>query len=329
LTRIRSLIALSACVALGAVLVSCGGDGGKDTTGNAGPEPRSVGSGTIDFQGKFSVVQNGDEGGTVELHAKGPFESNGAGQTPSFDLDISGVYSNPSSDENYRFDFGLTSTGEEAFVNFPQQAPGEARGALVQGGDYELDSPLVDSLRRKGGSLTAADLIALAKDVHSEGEVTIDGVPTVHLSGQFDLDRIVKALDPILADPEGLGLAPNQAIRPGTRGYLSRFVRAAGFDIYLGKQDGFPRRFTADIVLSGVSVERVQMDLTASLEEVNEPQTIEAPADPKPFIDLITQPYVALYGSIVGIPEAQKYVACAFDEDGSADPQKCRELLAK
>ena len=317
--RGRTQIA-AAVFAAAAMLVSCGGDdeeGGEDSTAGGGAQQSAVSSGVVDLRMKLVVDQTGGEGGSVTVRASGPFEIAGAGESPSFDLDVEGTYDNlTSSDEPTRVAGGLISTGERGFIRYEGF---ESDGDRISGdpGPYEIDPPLFAALQRAVESELSKPRGTLARGVTRETGVEVDGTTTDHVSGELRAEEVAGAVNELLADAEDLGLRDEIQLpepEPGSFTGLERLVEDARFDIYLDPELGLLRRMTVDIALARVSVTRIGLDLDMTVSEVNEPQTIEAPADAKPFADLIAQPFVAIYLAYLGLPEAERYLACAYSE---------------
>ena len=306
MNRLRLLVSILALVALVSTLIACGGSGG----GGGSEDPQkildqtfsghpSIKSGNLNLKLKVDVKQHGNEGGSVNTELSGPFENQGAGEVPKFDFAVTGGYHNfdtavPESD--FDFEGGLTSTGDAAFisVNFQHSKlfPGDFR---IDGSQFALF---------KGGLLAIPASPLLLTNLTNDGDTEVDGTPTTHISGDLDLDKALSVLKFIRSNASALnvlglgylGRSPLPADSQIVAG-LDRLIDTAHIDVYSGKQDHVLRRLTIRLSLNGVSVETVDVSLDAKLNDLNEPQTIEAPPNPKPFSDLV-QKYLGLLAAV-------------------------------
>jgi hypothetical protein len=114
------------------------------------------------------------------------------------------------------------------------------------------------------------------RDVKSEGDETVGGVKTEHLSGSLDTQAMLTDLAPAIGKQKA-----------GT-------PKSATFDVWVAKSDHLMRRLSVVIV----SPHRARMRLDVRLTDVNEPQHVKAPAHVRtgvpsgalsPFADLIVR----------------------------------------
>jgi hypothetical protein len=163
--------------------------------------------------------------------------------------------------------------------------------------------------------------------VTNEGSEDVDGTETIHISGTPDVAKILE--DAQRLDPTG------RAAGAGDANQLADAVESASVDVYTGADDKILRKLDLSISLAdpGGSGQTVSLDLSIGLSDVNEEQTIEAPADAKPLDDLIPGGLGALgglggggtgLGDIGGNPKYQECVATAQSPDELA---ACAELL--
>lgn len=367
LTRLRLLIAISVVAALAMTLAACGGggDGGGAESPNTvldqtfSSDNPSLDSGVLGV--KFDLKSSGSQGGNLSIHVNGPFESQGANKIPKLDLDVN-VSSSGFRFPGFNFDVGLISTGDAGFVKY-------------NGSDYKVDQSLFDRIQRafaqSGGqknqgsgkqlldALGIKDPKSLLKNLHNDGEVTVEGTPTTHISGDLDVDKTVDAIKNLLSNVGGLGSAvglPSAA----QLDQVKQAITGAHFDLYSGNEDHLLRRLMAALTIeppdSGGGVDKVDLTLDLTLGQVNEPQKIEAPSNPKPFADLLSElgiPAGAL-GQLEGLgglgggsggggggggnlpapavpgganaAQTQKYLNCVAQANSAADLQKCQGL---
>jgi hypothetical protein len=303
---LHAFVGISVLTALGSAFVACGSGGGGgedpqkvvDQTFSPHPELRR---GRLDLSIGVVIRQQGQEGGRIRADLHGPFESQGSGELPRFEFGVSGGYDNldpavPESD--FEFSGGLTSTGDAAYLTIK-------KGQLFAG-DFRLDPPLFALLREV--VLGIGDAKSWLTNLENEGDSEVAGTSTTHISGGIDLDELANQLDGLFSNARVLGALNGSAAAPqllgsllpppGTFDRVKGLVKTARFDLYSGTGDRVLRRLTVDLALSGVSVRSVRLTIDNRLSDVNEPQRITAPADSKPFSDLVKQYIRAL--SVLG-----------------------------
>jgi hypothetical protein len=133
LTRIRALIVFALALTSALLLAACGGGGAGEDPQQVIHEtfsnPTSIRSGTLDLDVKIET-SGGQSPGTLEVKLGGKFQSQGSGQFPKFDFDVS--LRAESGSQNFSGSGGLTSTGDGAFVN-------------VQGTEYSVPRQVYDA----------------------------------------------------------------------------------------------------------------------------------------------------------------------------------------
>jgi hypothetical protein len=292
----------AAATAIAAVLglAACGGGDDKTSTATAtvARNPASVNSGKIDLDARLTIEQAAGEGGSVAVRLRGPFEASADGELPDFDLDVSGVYSNPDAGDRYPFAGGLVASDGKTYLRF-------------DGKTYELGDPFT-SLADRVRDVSSPGALRLIDGLKFEGDGQVAGTPTRDYSGSLDFDAAVKLLGDLGSDPEALGLAKNSIIAEVNPEAVTGLAKQSHMEASLGKLDGLPRHLEVDVAFAGVSVKRARLEVTAGFSEVNQPQSIEPPADPRPYLDLFKVPTVGLYGVLLGIPEAQKLYPHGF-----------------
>jgi len=231
----------------------------------------------------------GGEGFTLEL--SGPFQGAGQGRLPSFALQLDLAAGGRS------LTAGATATGGRLFIELagtPYLAPPAVASSLEQG--YALAG---------GGGAGAAGRSPLGalgvepgewlKSPVVVGSASVGGVQTVHVTSPLDLQRFA-ADAPRLAASLGtiaLGL-PGREARPLSAARLAALlgsVSAGRVDLYTGSRDHLLRRLTLNALLSprpssdavpGAPTGTWRLTLDLRLADVNAPQSIAAPADPRP-----------------------------------------------
>jgi hypothetical protein len=135
-------------------------------------------------------------------------------------------------------------------------------------------------------------------DARDEGEETIAGVKSRHVSGKLDTRRLFRDLNEFVARSTGAVGGRRADVPDPLSGEdidrLSEIVRSPSFDIYVGKDDDVVRRISAGLDIRVPERDRAQLggiesgSLRFSLElaDVNGDQQVHAPAESRPIGDL-------------------------------------------
>lgn len=370
MSRFRLLLATAVLFAFAGALVACGDDNGG---GGSSEDPQKVldqtfsgdnekvDSGNLGI--KVKVEASGDQGGSLDAQLSGPFENQGEAKVPKFDLDVTASASGQGQD--FSFDGGLTSTGDAAFVNY-------------KGADYEVDQSLFDQFKQQiesaagqqqanQGSATQLfnqlgidDPKSLLTNLSNNGSADVEGTETTHISGDLDVKKLVAGLKNLVGSAGALGaLGGSQLPSTEDLDQVSGAVKDAHFDIYSGNDDHILRRLTVALSIeppSG-STDKIDLSFDFTLGDVNQPQTIEAPSNPKAFNDLLSALGIdpralgalgalgsggglggigggsggggqvpALPGGGAGAEQAQKYLTCISQATTATDLQQCQSL---
>lgn len=348
--RARAIVALLALAALALVLAACGGgDNGGGSGGGSGDAEtllRQTFTGTHDIRsGKadidLRVDVSGDPSirGPVTVKISGPFQSVGTDKLPKFDMALE------ANAQGQGFKAGLTSTSDQLFVNF---------GGTSYAAPPELMARLEDSYRRsqqQGSSNRMSlglDPLSWLQDPTVEGTETIGGAETDHISSGVDVGALLDDLDSLLA--RGVpGLPTGQQIPrripDGDRQQIEDAVKNAEVDVWSGKDDHTLRKLTLalDVDVPRGST-KLGILLSIELTDLNQPQTIEAPATSRPLSELLGQLQGFLGGALGGSAlgggsgssggasseQLQAYSDCVQRAGSNVqEAQKCADLLTQ
>lgn len=285
LSRICTIFTASLLAA--ALLAACGG--GDDESDRAPRETlrdtfqrmESVDSGRIDID---VSIRGGDQ--RVRAGVGGVFAEGRRGDLPRFDFDLT----TREGSAGRAISAGVTSTGDRGFVE-------------LAGAAYELDDQTFRTISRlyassgtdDGNDRTFEDLGVDPErwltGLRNEGTEDVSGAETVHISGRLDVRRF-------FADIRRLRNRLGELSVPGAEGLpglsdpdeLEEFVSSARFDLYTETGDLLLRRLRAVLRLrdpTGESSETLEMNLDLRLDELGEPQEIEAPSNAQPFRELL------------------------------------------
>lgn len=289
-----------AVLVLAASLAACGG-GDEDAAAVLDAAfATPVESADVAVSAAFETEGDDSGQGPVRAEIAGPYRR-GEGDAPaSLDWDVT-----LSGGEGNSLPLGVVSTGDATFVE-------------VAGAPFELPATL-PSLELDARSWFVEPEI--------EGEEEIEGVQTTHVSGSFDVARMLVDLNEALAAAgESLeGQAPT-SLTEEQRAQLDEAIEEASFDAYVDEDDVI-RRLTASLDLAVPEEDRDQVQgleggvLTFSMDltDVGGDQQIEAPEDPRPFSELVSQLEVLpglLGGSGLPAPPLED-----GDGDGQAVPE--------
>jgi hypothetical protein len=320
--RARALVALLALAALALVLAACGGgDSGGSSSGGGGDAEtllRQTFTGTHDIRsGKadvnLRVDVSGDPSirGPIEVRIAGPFQSAGKDELPQFDLALD------ASTQGQGFRAGLTSTSDELFVNFggtSYKAPAQLLGRLKD---------ILGQLRQMSHGL---DPLSSLEDPTVEGTETIDGVTTDHISSPVDVSALLDDVDMLLARVRAQGGLPTgqqlpSRIPESDRQQIEDAVKSASVDIWSGRDDHMLRKLTLTLAVD-IPRESTSLDIVLSIEltDLNEPQSIQAPATSRPLQELLGQLSGFLGGAFGG-----GSLGGGSGSSGGASPQQLRK----
>ncbi len=341
--RTRTTLALLLIVALAivGVLSGCGGSSGSD----ADPQEvldKALGGGGGTDSGVLDIVldvsSSGGQEGDLNAEIKGPFQSNGTGQLPSVDFDVTAAIDSGSS--NFDFNGGLTITGDGAYIGF-------------DGDEYQLDdstfqavkasyeqSASQQSSQEDTGSLSqfGIDPQSWVTDLTNEGTEDLDGTEVIHVSGAADVPKLVADLNDVA---QQTGQASQ--LDPTALKNLEDTVTDATIDVYAASDDDSLRKIEVGLNLADPrgGSGTVAVTLSIGISDPGSDQSISAPSDAKPLDDLLGQipGGASALGLGAGAPSAtttppqpasssaQKYYDCVAKAQSSAEVEDCASLI--
>jgi hypothetical protein len=304
LQRILRLLAPLALLLAAVVLVACGG-GGSDTGGKAvssTSDPQKILDDT--FSGTDKKVESGKFALTIKLNATGggstlngpidvklggPFQSEGKGKVPKFDIDLefSGAGQNIKA--------GAASTGDKGFISFNGQDYAVSDAVFKQ---FSQGYTQAQSQNQKSGG-TLKDLGISPqdwlKDPKVEGDSSVGGTDTVKVTGAIDVPAMLNDINTLLSKAGSLGI-PSTGTLPSklTDDQIKQVedsVKTADVEIETGKDDSILRRiaFTLAIEDPQGSGGKADVDFDLSLTELGQDQEVSEPSNTKPLDDLLGQ----------------------------------------
>jgi hypothetical protein len=292
-------------------LSGCGGAGAQSTQSaqslvrEAFESRQPIDSGRMKLSAALSGTGSGDHG-THRLTlfsalVQGAFQSLGPARLPSFALliDVSAAaHAQGLGRRSGTVGFGATSTGGQLFLELDGSwfvAPAGAMRALERG--YRQTAR-----RSTAGAPTPPAVFGIdpgrwLRSPTLIGSATIAGEPTLHVVAGLDAQRFLVDAQTLLANGGALTLGSaggSARLTPARLSALSRSLRSARIDVFVGARDHRLRRLSVSASLHTDARTRPALDglrtarLTFVLEfaDLDRPQTIAAPRDPRPLAAL-------------------------------------------
>jgi hypothetical protein len=299
--RPRSALALVLAVLGLALVAGCGGGGGQKASSDMPVDQllkqtfsgdKQVKSGVLDLSLRVDAQGSSQLSGPLSLRLTGPFESQGKGKLPKFKLAASVAGS------GQNITAGVTSTVDKGFVDF-------------QGTDYAITDNVWSQFRKgyeqsqqQANSQKGQSLSALGIDPQNwltnprnagDGKVGDDDV--VRITGGVDVAKMLDDVNTLLEKGRALGGTATQNIpnklTEQQKLQAVKAIRKPSVEIDTGKDDSILRRalvgFTVNMPKSaaaGAQSAKVALDL--KITDINQGQDISAPANPKPFTQLLS-----------------------------------------
>ena len=329
--------------------MGCGGDG--DTADSSTDVDqllnetfsggKSIESGRLDF----ALDVEADAGdGPVTVKISGPFQSQGEGRLPQFDLKGSFEGGGQS------LSGGVTATENAAFVSFA-------------GETYEVAGPVFEQFKagfeqaaKEGSEQQDQSLASLGIDprrwltnARNEGEAKVGDTDTIKITGDVDVPKLLDDVNAALEEIRTLGVQGSDQLpdklTDAEKQQTAEAIDQLSVEIYTGADDRILRRMVVDLALklpegqsTAGGAQSAQLHFDLQLLDLNEDQEIEAPENAKPFAELLKQFEglglgLGLGGAAGGggggaQPNVDEYSKCVQENLGDDDAvRKCGDLL--
>lgn len=281
-------------LALALGVAACGGSSGpsgqtlvNDTFSSGKP----IESAAINLSLSFTPTGSGASSSkALSLALSGPFENAGPGKLPHFSLKVS------LDAGGHPLQAGATATGSKLFVELGgswYETPEATYKAIEQGYAQAAKS----SQPRSTFASLGIEPSKWLTNPSNEGTTTVAGVQTYHVSSDVNTSAFLEDLSKLsqAAGPVGSSVPGLNALTPSAVSELGHAIHSAHVDLYTGKSDHLLRRLelTAKVgstaqtqsFLNGANEAEVKLQL--QLADLNQPQSIVAPANAKPFSQLV------------------------------------------
>jgi hypothetical protein len=300
--RPRSAFALVLAVLGLALLAGCGGGGGQEASSDMPVDQllkqtfsgdKQVKSGVLDLSLQVDAQGSSQLSGPLSLRLSGPFESQGKGKLPKFKLSAS------VSGSGQNINAGVTSTVDKGFVDF-------------QGTDYAITDNVWSQFRKgyeqsqeqansqkKGQSLSALgiDPQNWLTNPRNAGDGKVGDDDVVRITGGVDVSKMLDDVNTLLEKGRALGGSATQNIpnklTEQQKQQAVQAIQKPSVEIDTGKDDSILRRalvnFTVNVPKSAAATaQSAKVALDLKITGINEGQDISAPANPKPFTQLLS-----------------------------------------
>lgn len=243
---------------------------------------------SADVRLQLRVDSPSAQGGPVSAEVTGPFVTTGDGKLPRF------AFSATLSAAGRSQRLGATWTGEKAFITLQNTAYAVSDLVARQfAAGYQQALRSNQAKQAKGGLLLSSlgiDFTKWLKNAQNAGTAQVGDAQAVRITGQADIPRMVDDLGRIAQRAQSLGVnAGSQAqLSPQQKQQLEQAIKSVNVQIYTGAQDRILRRLVLHAVVHTPQAKGDStLDLDLQFTKVNQDQQISAPANPKPFSDLL------------------------------------------
>jgi hypothetical protein len=307
---------------------------------------KQVDSGKLDLSLKIDVQGSSDSQlqGPISLSLTGPFQTQGKGKLPKFDIDAAFEGAGQS------LKAGLTSTGEKAFVNFQgtEYVVSDQVFRQFKAGYEQAQKQSADKGNQQSLATLGIDPRRWLTDPKNEGEAKVGDTDTIKITGGVDVDKLLDDVNTALDKARSLGVEGSdqlpEKLTDQQKQQAAKAIKDLKVEIYTGKDDTTLRRMVVAMNVDGGQDGSGTLTLDFQLLDLNEDQTIEAPSGAKPFDQLLGQlGGLGLGGGASGsgssgsgsgsggasAEDLKKYSDCVTEAGSdTAKAQKCAELLS-
>jgi hypothetical protein len=283
---LRRLPALAAVVVIAVLaLAGCGHSKSKNEDAQALLKATFTGPHRVD-SGRLAValtVATGPQKG-LEIGVSGPFTRGRAGEVPKLSLQLTARSPKKS------IDAGVTSTATQLFVR-----RGHQNYVLPPAAFSLLQQSYKTSAAQSGGKPLLSRLgVALhwLRDPKVVGDSDVGGTPARHITATIDVKALSADLGSLMARLQALPIPRGRlpTFSPEQRARLEKAVQGSSVEVFTGRDDKTVRRLSLRLRLaaapspgSGASLPPTDVSFSLELTELNQPQSITAPAHAKPL----------------------------------------------
>lgn len=290
--RLGALVPL---LALSAVVAGCGGGSGDSSSAVSLLRQTFSGSHKVNsgnLQVALTISPSGSKTftGPISLTFGGPFQSQGAGKLPesNFTVALSALGSSTS--------IGIISTGHSGYVTF-------------QGSSYQLPQASFQRLEASFSQLTASpgsghssvlsrlgiQPLHWLSNPQVVGSESVAGANTTHIRAGINVSALLGDLSTFLQKASSVGVSGSSSLAGGLPATLvskiADEIQNPTFDVWTGSSDKTLRKLEIHLTLPVTGqvstllggLRSAGISLSMSYGQLNQPQTISAPATTAPY----------------------------------------------
>ncbi|HEY2004872.1 MAG TPA: hypothetical protein VGG87_00415 [Solirubrobacteraceae bacterium] len=249
--------------------------------------PHTVRSGILNFGLALNPSGSRTITTPITLGLGGPFQSRGSGKLPASKLELT------INALGHHGQLGIVSTGSNGFVTLGGTA------YQLPAADYQKLASSFSSAAAGGGTGGLSKLginpLHWLTQPTVVGSESVGGASTTHIRAHVNVDALLGDLNTFLQKASATGATGSAAlptaISPATRQKVASAVRNATVDVWTGSNDktlrkllvslDFPVTGQISTELGGLSAAGISLSLAYA--NLNQPQTIAAPAHVRPF----------------------------------------------
>jgi hypothetical protein len=358
---LRAIVAVLSVALVAVGLAACGGGGSGGGSGAAASLLKQTFAGSHQVKsGNLAFTVTLDPSGSktltspIVLSFGGPFQSLGSGQLPQSNFQISVT------EQGHTGKIGILSTGKAGFVTLAgtsYQLPA-ASFQKLESSFAQLASPSGKSSGSSPLSKLGIDPLTWLINPSVVGTESVGGASTTHIRAGVNVAVLLGDFSKFLqkassVGASGAGQIPN-SLSPATRSRIAGEVQSPRFDVWTGRSDKTVRRLEVGLtmpvtgqistLLGGLSSARVGLSMRYA--DLNQPQTIQAPTNLRPYSEFSTKLKSFMSSIQGGLASAAGAPAGATSTGSAAAPlsysaciqaagqnvaaiQKCAPLLTK
>jgi hypothetical protein len=346
-----ALLVLVALLGL-ALVAGCGGDDKaassstdvNDLLKDTFSGEKKIDSGKLNLTVRIDAQGGSAPTGPISIGLAGAFQKQGDGKLPLLDLDatVEGAGQNIKA--------GVVSTGDKGFVEYNGTAYA-VTDAIFAEFKKGYEQAMAEANKQEGQSLATLgiDPRRWLTNPRNAGEAKVGDDDAIRITGDVDINKLLDDVNTAIAKARSLGVQGSQQLPEKLTDEQKKQVADAidklAVEIYTGKDDHILRRMVVDLGIkapagSSGTPESAAVKVDFQLTDVNKDQSISAPADPKPFDQLLGQlGALGLGGSSASgssgsgsggasTGNLEKYTQCVEDAGSdAAKARKCADLL--
>jgi hypothetical protein len=294
------LLALVAALTLALGVAACGGGSGDQASSSTDVNQllsdtfkgnKDVKSGKLNLALKVDAKGAQGVNGPITMSVSGPFQSQGKGALPKFDIDF--AFSGAGQD----IKAGLTSTGSKGFVNFQgtEYAVSPQVFQQFKAGFEQAQKNSSDKKQSQSLSSLGLDPRQWLTNPKNEGDAKVGNDDTIKITGGVDVNKLLDDVNQALQKTKQLGVQGTQQLpsqlTPAQKKQVTDAIKHPKVEIYTGKDDKILRRMVVDlgIVPPKGSSGSANINFDLSISDLNKDQTISEPSGAQPFDKLLSQ----------------------------------------